>query len=332
MTSRETASEVLDLVGGTSNVTANTLCMTRLRLVVRDPSLVDKGALCKVEGVLGIVGRDRDGIEVVFGPNSVGQVFESFAELTGLPASYETPFADLSHGGSPLQVSFIPSRRSPHPDVDVPAAESVPRQVEAVAGGRPSRPGFSDPAFHSHQVVDTEEIEALLSGMDEASQDDAFDLYADEDDEGPRLLVLNGPNINMLGIREPGIYGREDFAALLELCADAARKAGFAHCDCYQSNHEGDLVDAIQDAYGSVDGIVINPAAYTHTSVALLDALKAVGIPAVEVHISKVDEREDFRQRSYVRAACFKTISGLGIEGYRQAIFLLAERLGIPRS
>ncbi|WP_303131616.1 type II 3-dehydroquinate dehydratase [uncultured Olsenella sp.] len=329
MTSRETASEVLDLVGGTPNVTANTLCMTRLRLVVRDPSLVDKNALCKVEGVLGIVGRGSDGIEVVFGPNSVGQVFESFAELTGLPASYETPFADLSHGGSPLQVSFTPSRRSSHPDVATPAADPVPRQVEAAVGERHSRPSFSDPAFRSHQAEGADEIEALLSGMDDATQADDFDGYEDED--GPRLLVINGPNINMLGIREPGIYGREDFAALLELCADAAREEGFAHCDCYQSNHEGDLVDAIQDAYGSADGIVINPAAYTHTSIALLDALKAVGIPAVEVHISRLEEREDFRQRSYVRAACIETVSGMGIGGYREAIRILADHLGITR-
>lgn len=143
------------------------------------------------------------------------------------------------------------------------------------------------------------------------------------------VLVINGPNINMLGIREPAIYGKEDFPALLALCRQSAKEAGFSRCDCYQSNHEGDLVDKIQDAYGVFDGIVINPGAYTHTSIAILDALKAVSIPTVEVHISKVSEREDFRQVSYVRAACFETITGLGIQGYRKAILDLAAHLGM---
>lgn len=149
---------------------------------------------------------------------------------------------------------------------------------------------------------------------------------------GAKVLVINGPNINMLGIREPAIYGNNNFAALLSLCHRAASEAGFSKCTCFQSNHEGDLVDQIQDAYGMYDGIIINPGAYTHTSVAILDALKAVSIPAVEVHISQVDKREDFRQISYVRAACFETIIGMGIEGYRKAIFDLAKKLGLDSS
>jgi 3-dehydroquinate dehydratase-2 len=139
--------------------------------------------------------------------------------------------------------------------------------------------------------------------------------------------VINGPNINMLGIREPEVYGRQDFEALLACCRKSAEEAGFASCRCYQSNHEGDLVDCIQGAYQQVEGIVINPGAYTHTSVALLDALKAVGIPTIEVHISQVSEREDFRQVSYVRQACLETIQGMGIEGYRKAIHDLAAHL-----
>ena len=146
---------------------------------------------------------------------------------------------------------------------------------------------------------------------------------------GSRLLVISGPNINLLGIRELDVYGKTSFSQLLELCKRTAKEAGFVDCVCFQSNHEGDLVDAIQDAYGSFDGIILNPAAYTHTSVALLDALKAVSIPAIEVHISKVDEREDFRQTSYVRQACLKTISGLGIEGYAKAIRDMAAHLKI---
>ena len=137
------------------------------------------------------------------------------------------------------------------------------------------------------------------------------------------ILVINGPNINMLGIREPAIYGKNTFADLLALLEQTALAEGVT-IDQFQSNHEGALVDTIQAAYGKYDGIVINPAAYTHTSVAILDALKAVGIPAVEVHISDVDSREAFRQISYAGMACVKTIKGQGLDGYRQAIkFLL---------
>ena len=141
-----------------------------------------------------------------------------------------------------------------------------------------------------------------------------------------KILVINGPNINMLGIREPGIYGKQTFADLLALLRQWGAEYGI-ELEQYQSNHEGDLVDKIQAAYGSVDGIVINPAAYTHTSVAILDALKAVAIPAVEVHISNVDAREPFRQISYAGLACVKTIKGQGFDGYRQAIVYLKEHL-----
>ena len=134
-----------------------------------------------------------------------------------------------------------------------------------------------------------------------------------------KILVLNGPNINMLGIREPGIYGKRSFADLLELLQQTAVEENLT-IEQYQSNHEGCLVDKIQMAYGNFDGIVINPAAYTHTSIAILDALKSVGIPAVEVHISDVDAREAFRQISYAGMACEHTIKGHGLEGYREAI------------
>lgn len=139
-----------------------------------------------------------------------------------------------------------------------------------------------------------------------------------------KILVINGPNINMLGIREPAIYGKNTFADLLALLKQTADEEGIT-VEQFQSNHEGALVDAIQAAYGKYDGIVINPAAYTHTSVAILDALKAVGIPTVEVHISDVDNRESFRQISYAGMACVKTIKGQGLDGYRQAIRFLME-------
>ena len=136
------------------------------------------------------------------------------------------------------------------------------------------------------------------------------------------ILVINGPNINMLGIREPGIYGKNTFADLLQLLERTAAEENL-QIEQFQSNHEGAIVDKIQWAYGKMDGIVINPAAYTHTSVAILDALKAVATPAVEVHISDVDSRESFRQISYAGLACCKTIKGHGLEGYREAILYL---------
>ena len=140
-----------------------------------------------------------------------------------------------------------------------------------------------------------------------------------------KILVLNGPNINMLGIREPEVYGRESYAQLLAFLNETATALD-VEMDHFQSNHEGALVDEIQAAYGKYDGIVINPAAYTHTSIAILDALKAVGIPAVEVHISDVAKREAFRQVSYTGLACSKTIKGHGLQGYVEAIEYLVQK------
>ena len=140
-----------------------------------------------------------------------------------------------------------------------------------------------------------------------------------------KLLIINGPNLNLLGLREPAIYGRETYDSLCARIAAHAAEQG-AEVEFFQSNHEGDLVDAIQGAYGDADGIVINPGAYTHTSIALLDAVKAVGVPTVEVHISDVDSREPFRKQSYIRAACVGTVSGHGTNGYLEAMDLLLER------
>ena len=140
-----------------------------------------------------------------------------------------------------------------------------------------------------------------------------------------KILVLNGPNLNLLGIREPGIYGSDTYRDLLEKIAAHAQTRGVS-VDFFQSNHEGALVDRIQEAYGNTDGIIINPGAYTHTSIALLDAVKAVGIPTVEVHISDVARREPFRSVSYIRAACVGSIIGHGTDGYLEAMDLLIER------
>ena len=142
-----------------------------------------------------------------------------------------------------------------------------------------------------------------------------------------KLLIINGPNLNMLGIREKHLYGAQDYAALCEYVREQGRRLN-TEVELYQSNHEGDLVDCIQNAYQRIDGIVINPGAYTHTSVALLDALKAVSIPACEVHLTDVNAREDFRKISYVRLACDRTFAGYGFDGYRMAMEYLVEKCG----
>lgn len=143
-----------------------------------------------------------------------------------------------------------------------------------------------------------------------------------------KLLVINGPNLNLLGLREPEIYGKRTYQDLLSLLRQTGKEEG-VEVECFQSNHEGAIVDAIQQAYGVFDGIIINPAAYTHTSIAILDALKAVALPAVEVHISAVSSREPFRQRSYAGMACARTYQGLGFDGYVQAIRFLKQLLEV---
>jgi len=141
-----------------------------------------------------------------------------------------------------------------------------------------------------------------------------------------KILIINGPNLNMLGLREPEIYGNKNYASLCALIDETCKDLGVTH-EIFQSNHEGAIVDKIQDAYGKFDGIVINPAAYTHTSVAILDALKAVSIPTVEVHISDINSRDEFRKHSYISLAAIKTVMGLGFEGYKVAIEYLYEHL-----
>lgn len=141
-----------------------------------------------------------------------------------------------------------------------------------------------------------------------------------------KILIINGPNLNMLGVREPEIYGRRTYAELCAFINDYCKDNGI-EVKIYQSNHEGAIVDEIQAAYQTFDGIVINPAAYTHTSIAIPDAIKAVGIPAVEVHLSDIHKREEYRRRSYTSEACIATIAGHGFEGYTEAIALLKEKL-----
>lgn len=361
MDAQAAARAVLKNIGGKGNVVQNDLCMTRLRLRVANPTLIDRDALINTTGVLGVVTFGSNGLEVVFGPRSVQEVFNAFQAITGLEPTMELP----------------PLGRRAASGINVHITDTKPREagIEELAGAIDNAaPVASQPRAHallahaplsmhsSHEedshadadsTLDLQRLMDLDSAID--PDDDADELYETfEDDpvdadlaedgpagekdadvavagaspaDGPRLLVINGPNINLLGVREPDLYGHEDYASLLALCNEVAEDAGFASCECYQSNHEGAIVDRIQEAMGTIDGIVINPAAYTHTSVAIMDALKAVQIPAVEVHISKVSEREDFRQVSYVRKACFETVMGMGIQGYAKAIRDLADHL-----
>ena len=295
MAKTDVAEQVLEALGGKRNVKANDICMTRLRILTEKPDLIDMSSLRSIKGVLGTVRRGTNGVEIVFGPGSINEVSNEIVELTGIQPSYS---------------AFRDSSSAPENSISVQINDHapIPKAVRAaVAAKKPLASSRVEPSASAQD--DEDDIEELASLLEATSSAGTL-----------RLLVVNGPNINLLGVRGPKIYGRKTYADLVRLCRTAAREAGFAECRCFQSNHEGDMVDVIQAAYGEFDGIVINPAAYTHTSVALLDALKSVAIPTIEVHISKVDEREDFRQVSYVRAACFETIVGLGLEGYRKAI------------
>lgn len=288
-----TAHEVASALGGSANVVASDVRMTRLRISLEDASLADLDRLANIQSVLGVSQRNEHSFDIVFVPSVVDGVYHDFAELTGTVSSNDIEPLQKTRGSS---------------------AGAMPRMSIHVSPGE--RRSFA---------AQMEALAHMVDGVEDAQGDAEPEPRGTHG--GPRLLVINGPNINMLGIREPDLYGKEDFSALLALCRKSAAEAGFSTCRCFQSNHEGEIVDEIQHAYKHFDGIVMNPGAYTHTSVAILDALKSVMIPCIEVHISKVEEREDFRQVSYVRLACFETITGMGIEGYRKAIFDMAEHL-----
>ena len=292
MDSNAIAYEILNAIGGSKNLIHNEVCMTRLRLSISDMTLIDYEQLSTTTGVLGIVGKGANGLEVVFGPNLVNQVNNSLDQILEEP---EVTSCSLNEKHS----ASLPTHN-----------EEVDELISLLA---------------QKNTIDQnkEDFDSLASDLD---TDDFEDNYED-DLEAPRLLIINGPNINMLGIREPEIYGKADYRTLIEACKTEAQSQGFSECVCYQSNHEGDLIDAIQDALGSYDGIIINPAAYTHTSVALLDTALAVQLPMIEVHLTDISTREDFRHISYIKDACFATVAGKGIDSYREAIQLMATYL-----
>lgn len=311
---REVASKILAAIGGGDNVTGVMTCLTRLRLTLVDPGSVDAEGLKAIKGVLGTVSRGANGIEVVLGPASIEGVSREFALQSGV--GVDGPSAAAESTAAP---------KKPEEETK-PEASAKKQDRIVITPGRRSSYRAQQRAAIDDERLGKEDLDALRAFLDDGSK---TKTAAKHEKAGKSLLVINGPNINMLGIREPDLYGRSDYAALVRLCKAAAAEAGFSNVRCFQSNHEGAIVDEIQAALGTHDGIVMNPAAYTHTSVAILDALKAVSLPCVEVHISKVEEREDFRQVSYVRQACFETITGMGLEGYRKAILDLAARLGM---
>ena len=328
MNYRDIAEGVLLAVGGAHNITAVSTCLTRLRLTLSNASAADMDSLRAQRGVLGVNSRGADRLEVVFGPTAIEGVAREFAiqsgcELDNASGVCKTPLAATLTSVSPTAADD---------DEDVLSSLKTGTSLSIPAGRKRSYRAQQRAAIEEERLSkdDIDALRAFLSDDEGPSEVATLRLSGSAPAVlGRSVLVINGPNINMLGMREPDIYGRQDYAALLNLCKDAARKAGFADIKCFQSNHEGAIVDEIQAALGSFDGIVINPAAYTHTSVAILDAVKATGLPCVEVHISKVEEREDFRQVSYIRQACFETITGMGLEGYRKAINDLAEHLGM---
>lgn len=336
---RDVASEMLRAVGGTGNVESVTTCLTRLRLSLLDSSAIDEEALRSQRGVLGVSNRASDTLEVVFGPSAIEGIGREFALLTGLPLNGTKRSCPVPIRGAVKRLEPT-SQAADESDADAPETNTSDAALSLKPGQRIEIPAGRKRSYRAQQRAaiaderlekdDIEALKAFLADDEEPTEHVTVSLGSPQKPSlGRSVLVINGPNINMLGTREPAIYGRQDYAALVALCKDSAKKAGFSDVRCFQSNHEGDLVDEIQNALGSFDGIVINPAAYTHTSVAILDAVKAVQLPCVEVHISKVDEREDFRQVSYIRQACFETVSGMGLEGYRKAIFDLAKHLGM---
>ncbi len=291
---------LLDAAGGVANIRSLAMCMTRLRLELHDISRANLAAFRAIHHVLSVRRRGDAGVEVVFGPAIVNNVAEDLSFRLDMP---------IARKNSKAVVKLTPQG---------------PRRERARTVGFVGRKRTSD---HGPTILSRDDLEHLKELLNSVDLPDDAGEANDGELSDSAILILNGPNMNLLGVREPGIYGRQTYDDLVELCHRTAIAEGFGEVRCYQSNHEGDLVDAIQEARLSIDAIVLNPAAYTHTSVALLDALKAVGLPTVEVHMSAVMEREDFRQTSYVREACIALVAGEGLEGYAHAIHILAEYL-----
>lgn len=312
MSNDDIAAAVLECVGGFPNVTGNSLCATRLRISLFDRSVVDRNALHSINGVLGIVDRGTSGIEVVFGPNLVRGVFRSFERLIGPLARHSEEATETIRPRHNFRVQITPETPGA-PEVIVTDSRPVPEPEADVLDDDTSA------------LLEMLEQEPEVAGEAATGEEDVLPAEADETRPSTRpcLLVVNGPNVNLLGIGGEST----DFQDLHELCERCAEEAGFASCLLYQSNHEGDLIDRIQDAYGAVDAIVINAAAYAYSSRALADALRMVRIPAYEVLLDHLAAED--RGTSCVQGACLGSVDDQGVEGYRTAIIELARHLGL---
>ncbi len=292
MSKDEIASFVLAALGGKENILTNTVCMTRLRVTLKEPSAVNYDLLNEIGCVLGTVTRGRNGLEVVFGPRIIDEVYHSFISLTGRAAGSDALFP-MSRPDSSIRVTI--SR--------IPKREEEPQRVHT-----------GDSLFDESEMGI---LEGIFSDKKEAAEQP--EAAGDENSLG-KLLVVNGPNSNLLGLDERAHAQWHDFPSLLSVCKDTAHEMGFSRCDCVQSNHEGDLIDLIQDAWCTYEGIVINPTGYGDSR-GVRDAIRQVGIPTVEVHLHEQDEPDE------VAAACQDTVGGKGTDGYREAIICLADYL-----
>ena len=287
------AKEVLEALGGSGNVLTNTVCMTRLRVTLREPQIVDYDALNNVRNVLGTATRGGNGLEVVFGPRVIDAVYHAFLRLTGIEAGTDALFP-MSRQESNFRVQINSTSR---------ASTIDQREWDS---------------NHLDQG-DIDTLKELFTGEQEQSADvSPCETFAQPKDPC-NLLVINGPNVNMIGLGLATIGEVEDFSAILELCKETAQSEGFARCVCLQSNHEGDLVDWVQDAWGNYGAIVINPTSYATTSITLREAIRSVGIPTIRVNLTE-DESP-----SCLDDTCAQHITGKGIAGYALAIRELAD-------
>ena len=342
----DTSVKVVEYLGSKQNILTTTVCMTRLRFTLRDTTLVQTDDLCALQSVLGVVCRGNHGIEVVFGPGVISKVYQYVVHLLDDASKLVEPTIPERPQGN-IRVQINPASEM---SMDHSFGTGLEKQLQVsgsdlVCSTMSEGHGISQDVSHPFEsddcddcdcdecddCVDCDDYTTLYSLFNQESEDMVDSLASEidihEEIDSLKLLVINGPNINFLGVREPEIYGNNTYRDIVELCEKTAVINGFSECRCMQSNHEGDLVDEIQHAYRVYDGIIINPAAFTHTSIAIRDALATVQIPAVEVHISDISKREDFRAHSYISDICLKTIVGEGIDGYRQAIEYIADVL-----
>ena len=297
MEKNDIAHAVLKALGGRSNILTNTVCMTRLRVTLANPSAVDYDQLNGTQSVLGTAIRGSNGVEVVFGPRMIDGIYHSFLQLTGIAAGTDALFP-MSRQESNMRIHINPPQRS-----------------------------NKQPLKDDKPLMDDDELSVLQDIFGDAEDDGGEDQRPDA-----RLLVVNGPNVNMLGLTNMAQPPSPiDYPSLLEFCKNVAASCGFSRCDCFQSNHEGDLIDCIQDAYGAYEGIVVNPGARTQLSNELSSAIENVAIPTIVVSISQPRDTsapmaDDIEQDD---SSLIERIEDRGIDGYRTAIEHLANYLSL---